>query len=201
MAADSAAELDELVLSALGRQSRPHRAPVSTGHRARHLRGPQFRWRGPFSDDRHRLRPRAGVLRHVPGDKCPAVFGRPNWPPRGGLPVPRYRPARHGRGGQVDLRCALSVGPNDLPRAGGPSGLHLNAALARSHCVQLRRSTGGRSAGVGTARALSDRAVGCTRRSRRPHVVSAQRAPRLGVASGGADRLLQRRSAGVGRAR
>jgi hypothetical protein len=41
-------------------------------------------------------------------DQRPAVFGRPNRPPRRGLPVPRHHPARHGGCGQVDLpqRCA-----------------------------------------------------------------------------------------------
>src|SRR6478672_12907987 len=42
-----------------------------------------------------------------------------------------------------------------------------------------------------TARALPDRAVGCAPRSGRPHLVSAQRTPRLGVASRRVDRLLR----------
>ena len=59
LAANPAAELAELVLPALGGRAGEHRPPVSAGHRARHLRGQQFRWRRPVSDGRHRASPAA----------------------------------------------------------------------------------------------------------------------------------------------
>jgi uncharacterized protein YqjF (DUF2071 family) len=65
---------------------------------------------------------------------------------------------------------------------GRPSHLHLDAAMAGSRCVELRRGEVGRSADVRTARAFSDRSVGLTRRSRGSHVVSAQQTCRLAVA-------------------
>ena len=74
---------------------------------------------------------------------------------------------------------------------GDPSRLRLKAALAGSQCVELRRGWGGRAADMRTARALPDRAVGCAPRSGRPHLVSAQRTSRLGVASRRVDRLLR----------
>src|SRR6478672_947693 len=65
-----------------------------------------------------------------------------------------YSVDRTGRRGVVDLRRALSVGPNELPGAGGPSRLRLKAALAGSQCVEVRRGRGGRAADMRTARAL-----------------------------------------------
>src|SRR4029077_13163905 len=50
LAASLAAELAEPVLPALGCGAGEHRPPVSTRHRAGHLRGPQLRWRRAISD-------------------------------------------------------------------------------------------------------------------------------------------------------
>ena len=87
LAANLAAELAELVLPALGRRAGSIAHLYPPGTEPDTFEGRSYRRRRAISDGRHRLRPWARVLRHISGNQRPAVFGGPNGPPRGGLPV------------------------------------------------------------------------------------------------------------------
>jgi uncharacterized protein YqjF (DUF2071 family) len=92
--------------------------------------------------------------------------------------------------GRVDLRRALSVGPNGYREQGDRCAYTSTLRWRGSQCIELRRGGGGRSADVRTARAVSDRTVGLTRRSR---VRRARRSRQAGAGS----RDVQRRCGGT----